>query len=367
MCYPETKAEAAPAASAGTEGQTEGKEKRVTLKAMAGLLDLSPSTLSIVLNQSPVARAIPQRTQDRIFELARRLGYQPNHTARSLKSRRSMAIGVLLPELGESSSAAVLSGLEARLSESDYFCLVASQASRVRPRDGSLARLQQRSVDGLILIAPTGSEMPRLPTVTVSGSRPLAGVTNIGLDHDRAAQLVLEHLVELGHRRIAFFKGPPTNSDAAERWRALESHAARLGLEISPERTAQVDDEPPERWAGFQQGFAMAERLLRRDVGFTALCAYDDATALGASRALRAAGLHVPRDVSVVGFDDVRDAELHQPGLTTVRRPLHEMGRLAARTMLRRLESESELPDAVTVAPELVIRASTDRPRRRAA
>ncbi|MGH9159393.1 MAG: LacI family DNA-binding transcriptional regulator, partial [Vicinamibacteraceae bacterium] len=216
-------------------------------------------------------------------------------------------------------------------------------------------------IEGLIAVdTPCNRPLP-VPVVAVSGHRHTAGVTNIVVNHERAAALALEHLYGLKHRRIAVIKGQAFSSDTAVRWRAIRLAARRLGLELDPSLTAQLEGDSPFPELGYQ----VTRRLLGNDHRFTALFAFNDVYAIGAVRALREAGLRVPEDVSVVGFDDIPSAAYQHPGLTTVRQPLREMGRLAAQVMLKRIESteEPEYPRLVSVDPELIVRGTTAQGR----
>jgi len=149
--------------------------------------------------------------------------------------------------------------------------------------------------------------------------------------------------------------GNPDSADAAQRWGAISEIAKDLGVPIRPELTVQLAGEE----SGPALGYPYAKMLLERKQPFTALFAYNDASAIGAIRAIREAGMRVPEDVSVVGFDDIQAAMFHSPSLTTVRQPLHQMGEIAAKVLLDRLEGKEDWPKQVAVKPELVIREST--------
>jgi LacI family transcriptional regulator len=346
-----------------TRGEGDLRKKRVTLKVLAEHLDLSPATVSIVLNDAPVAASIPRETKARIFAAAAALGYRPNHLARSLRRKRSFSVGVLVPEISEGYAAGVMSGVEHHLIEEGYFYLVASHRSRPDLVDEYLRNLDDRSVEGFILVAAQLPRPPRLPTVAVAGHKRLDGVTNVVLDHDHAARLALEHLAELGHERIAFFKGHPHSADTEDRWQAIVDAAGSLGLEVRPELTLQLAGNFTSGLfsaeEGYREGHAASRELLARGAEFTALFAFNDISAIGAMRAFRDAGLQVPLDVSIVGFDDIQSAAFQNPSLTTVRQPLREMGETAGRILLERLAGNDAFPDFVTVEPELMVRAST--------
>ena len=329
----------------------------VSLKELAAHLDLSPTSLSLVLNDSPRASSIPQETKARIFAAAKEFNYQPNFLARSLRAQRSYTLGVLVPELSEGYSAMVLSGIEDHLLEAGYFYLVASHR-----HDPELLRqyrklLFERCVEGLIAVDTPCEDGPPLPTVAVSRHDDVEGVTNIALDHNRAATVALEHLVELGHKQIAYIKGQVFSSDTEVRWQAIREAALRLDLLVRPSLVAQLEGNSPSP----ELGYVAARELLAAREPFTALFTFNDVSAVGAIRAFNEAGYGVPEDISVVGFDDVYSAAYQNPPLTTVRQPLRRMGTLAAETLLRRLAAGTgeEYPKLLTVVPDLIVRQST--------
>jgi LacI family transcriptional regulator len=337
---------------------------RVTLKQLAQHLGVSAATVSRVLNGSPLAEAIAPELKERVLAAARELRYRPHYMARSLRSRRSFSVGVLVPEISEPYAAEVISGIEAELLRQGYFYIVASHRRSTADRlPQHLASLESRRVEGFILVATPIEEAPHLPTVVVSGRTHLPGLTHVVIDHDRAAFLALSHLASLGHRRIAFFKGQPESSDTTDRWRAIESAAAKLGLEVRSELTVQLGAEGQEVFPAsdcYMEGYSYGQRLLARTRDFTALFAFNDVSAIGAMRAFQDVGLRIGVDVSVVGFDDIQSAAFHDPSLTTVRQPLRSMGELAGGVLLRRLQDQqAETAAFLTMEPTLVVRGST--------
>lgn len=342
-----------------------GSGQRVTLRSLAKHLELSPATVSVVLNRSPVADSIPQETKDRVFAAARELKYRPHYLARSLRGKRTFSVGVLVPEISEGYAAGVMSGVESHLIHEGYFYLMASHRSRPERVEEYLKHLEDRSVEGFLLVAAQIESVPNLPTVAVAGHKKVEGVTNVVIDHDRAAALALAHLAELGHRRIVFFKGPVSSADTQDRWQAIVSAAEGLGLEISPDLVHELVGSPSgeifSAEVGYHEGYSAGRKLISEALDFTALFAFNDISAIGAMRAFLDAGLSIPQDVSVVGFDDIESAAFHNPSLTTVRQPLKEMGEMAGKILLRRLAGDS-YPDFVTVEPKLMVRASTGPP-----
>jgi LacI family transcriptional regulator len=331
------------------------KPQVITLKAVAQHLGLTPGTVSAVLNDSPSARSIPQETKNRIRAAAKELNYRPNFFARTLRNKRTYTIGVIAEEIGDSYSSPIISGIEQYLRKRDYFFLTV-----VHRHDAALLSrysqlLSERGVEGIITVDTTVQEAPMLPTVAIAGHRKLKGVTNIVLDHERAAVLALNHLKDLHHQRIAFMKGNPISSDSMDRWDAICRVAAQLGICIDPDLTVQIDADDPTPMLGYP----FAKQLIARRKPFTAIFAYNDISAIGAIRALQENGLRVPQDISVLGFDDIPGAAFHSPSLTTVRQPLNRMGEVAAQTLLDRIEGKKEYPSEIAIEPELVVREST--------
>jgi len=333
------------------------RENQVTLKAVAEHLGLTPGTVSAVLNNSAASRSIPERTRNRIIEAARKLNYQPNFMARSLRVQRTYTIGVILEEIGDGYGSMIVSGIEECLREKNYFFLTVAHRHDANLLKTYSQLLLARGVEGFITVDTNHEEVPPLPTVAVAGHRALENVTNIVLDHREAAVLALKHLKGLGHQKIAFLKGQPESADSEVRWNTICEAAKELSIEISEDRVVQLRGtaSTPEL------GYPFAKELLGRRVPFTALFAYNDISAIGAMRAFEEAGLRVPQDVSVVGFDDIVSASFCIPSLTTVRQPLKKMGRIAAETLLARIEDTGKFSQEIAVEPELVARKSTAR------
>jgi len=327
---------------------------------VAESVGLSSAAVSRVLNGSPAAKSIPKATQERILAAARKLNYRPNLLARSLRRGRSHTVGVLVPEVSEGYATLVLAGLEQGLLQAGYFYYLISHHHRVELIEQSQTMLVERAVDGIIAIDTALQKHPPLPTVTISCPDQHEWVTNIMLNHRRAAELAIDHLTGLGHRRIALIKGQSFSSDTEPRWQAIQHAAARARLRLDPELIAQLEGDSPSH----EPGYFATQRLLASKAPFTALFTFNDVSAIGAIRALREAGLRVPQDVSIVGFDDVQSAAFQNPALTTVRQPLRTMGILAAEAIVRQIASPAERPPSrqVIVDPELVVRDSTCPP-----
>ena len=332
----------------------------VTLKAVAQHVGLTPGTVSSVLNDAPSARAIPQATKNRIHAAAKELNYRANFFARTLRNKRTYTIGVIVEEIGDSYSSSIVSGIEEYLRKRDYFFLTVVHRHNPELLSRYSQLLSERGVEGVITVDTTVQEAPSLPTVAIAGHKKVKGVTNIILDHYRAAFLALSHLKELSHERIAIIKGNPLSADSKDRFSAICQVAQELGIKIDPDLTVQIDiDESTP-----QLGYPFTKQLLARKKPFTALFAYNDLSAIGAIRALQEQGLRVPQDVSVMGFDDIAGAAFHTPSLTTVRQPLSRMGQVAAQSLVERIEGRKEYPSEIAIEPEFVVRESTGRARK---
>ncbi len=331
----------------------------ISLRTLGEYLNLSPATISLVLNNAPGVRSIPQETRDRVIEAAAKFDYRPSFFARSLRKRKTFTIGVLVPELSDSYAMQVLSGVEEHLIEEGYFYLTASHRRKPDLIEEYPRLFMDRSVEGFIFIDTALEKTPGvLPAVIVAGHRKIEGVTNVVLDQKRAAELALRHLYQLGHRRIAFMRGGSHSSDADDRWKCLMAVARDLKLEVPPELVVQLKL----RVSTPELGYEPAIELIHRGAEFTALLCYNDVAAIGAIRALMNHGVHVPTDVSVVGFDDIQSAAYHNPSLTTIRQPLYNMGITAARILLQRIGGHATFPDFVPIQPDLIIRESTSPP-----
>jgi DNA-binding LacI/PurR family transcriptional regulator len=331
----------------------------ISLRTLGEYLNLSPATISLVLNNAPGVRSIPQDTRNRVTEAAAKFDYRPSFYARSLRKRQTFTIGVLVPEMNDSYACQVLAGVEEHLIEEGYFYLTASHRRKPDLIEEYPQLLMDRSVEGFIVIDTVlEKSLNNMPVVVVAGHRKIEGVTNVVLDQRRAAELALRHLHQLGHRKIAFMRGGSHSSDADDRWNCLMTVARELKLAVPPELTVQLHL----RVSTPELGYEPTTELIQRGGDFSAIVCFNDIAAIGAIRALMNHGLQVPTDVSIVGFDDIQGAAFHNPSLTTIRQPLHQMGMVAARILLQRIRGQATFPDSVPIHPELVIRESTCPP-----
>lgn len=333
-------------------------DRPVSLKVLADYLGLCPATVSVVLNNVP-GRSIPSKTRERVRAAARKFDYHPSLIARSLRKQRSFTIGILVPELSDGYHTHVMGGIGDVLMREGYFYFSAHHRHKPDMIEEYPRILAARGAEGLITIDTALTHSLPMPVVSIAGHRKIPGITNVTLDHRRAAGLTLRHLHELGHRHIAFMRGQPFSSDSEERWRYLVEVAGELKLEIRPELTIQLERD----LTSPELGYPVVNQLLKNRRRFTALVSFNDMAAMGAIRALRDANLKVPEDVSIVGFDDISVAAYYTPRLTTIRQPLRTMGETAARILIQRIQGSKDYPDNVAVPPELIVRETTARAR----
>jgi DNA-binding LacI/PurR family transcriptional regulator len=347
---------------------TKGSEPtgHVNLRMLAEHLELSQTTVSLVLNNSPSAKSIPPETRKRVEEAAARLNYRPNYFARSLRKSRSMSVGVLAPDLSEGYFTRVMSGVVEELTAAHYFYFTACHDWKKELIEKYPRMLVERAVDGFLLLNTPADQIDvPVPVVAISAHSKAENVTNIVLDHHNAVELALSHLYSQGHRRIAFMRGPRAIPDSEYRWEAIQTVAREIGIKIDPTLAIRIDSDSWSMKAGYHPmapeiGYRPMQALLKKTRDFTAVFCFNDIAAIGAIRALTDAGRSVPGDVSVVGFDDIQSAEYSTPSLTTVRQPLSEMGKRGAQILLKRIANRGKAaPEDVMMTPELIVREST--------
>lgn len=347
------------------------KGRNVTLRDVARLSGFSSATVSIVLNEAPLARYIPEQTRKHIERAAKTLGYQPNLLARSLRNRRNHALGVVVFDLSDPFCTPILKGIENTVYQTSYLSILADAQSEWSRFERHLEVLLGQRVEGLIVIAnwiladiDLLADLGKRDTPTVIIGRELqrGEIHSVLVDNEAGGYLALQHLHSLGHRKIAFIRGPKMLEDSGRRWQGVRAFARSVKLQIDPRLVVELPDLRTPN-AGFDAGIRATEELLRRRRPFTAIMAFDDMTAMGCIRALTHEGIKVPEKCSVVGFDDVAPAALTVPALTTVRQPMEAMGELAVGMIVDRARAGPELPEWKAgirkMSPELVVREST--------
>jgi DNA-binding LacI/PurR family transcriptional regulator len=351
--------------------RAKGNASMVTIRDVAKESGFSSTTVSIVLNNAPLARYIPPVTKKRIERAAEKLGYRPNEFARSLRSKRSHTVGVMVFDMTDPYCTLVLRGIENTLYQASYLPILTDVHNERSRFERYLEMLLDRRVEGLVVLANwlfldinllADLEKSSIPTALIDCELKGDSMSSVIVDNELGGYVALEHLHSLGHRKIAFIRGPKTLADSAPRWRGIRNCAKACGLELDARLIVDLPDSR-DPLSSFEAGKKLTEALIKQKHPFTALLAFDDMTAFGAIRALSEAGLRVPEQCSVTGFDDVAASALCTPALTTVRQPMEAMGAGAVDIVLEGIKSVLEKREVIAhhrkLAPELVVREST--------
>ncbi len=350
------------------------KSGHVTLTDVARACGYSVSTVSIVLSEAPLSQNVAASTREQIRTTARKLGYHPDAFARSLRRRRSQTIGVLAYDLSDPFCIPIVRGIQLGLHPANYLPLLMDAETKRPLFDSYLQMILERRAEGVIVIASwifeetnllADIEKNNVPIIILGRDLTARKISSLLIDNEAGGALALNHLCQQGHREIAVIRGPKELFDSEPRWLGLRTTAARAGIKIDPRLVFQLPNLT-ESTSGFEGGLRLTRQLLRSGRHFTAVVAFDDLTALGVVRGLTDAGIRVPQDCSVVGFDDVPPAFVSTPALTTIRQPLKEMGLLAAQWALEAIDAREQCAQSPVhlskATPELVVRATTAPP-----
>jgi len=318
------------------------KSTHVTLADVARASGFSTSTVSIVLNDAPLSRYVAAKTKEHIRKKAAAMGYHPDALARSLSRRHSQTIGVLVFDISDPFCMSLLRGIERTLYPTPYLPIIMDADNRPEQFDRYLDMLIGRRVEGLVLVVnwlfaeidPLSKiEKNNIPITVVGRDLTTRSIRSVVVDNEVGGYAAIRHLYSLGHRRVATLRGPEGMDDSSRRWQGIRRFAAEVGLRLDPRLSFQIPAlmDPT---SGFDGGLRLTSELIASKLDFSAILAFDDLTALGAMRALWLAGRRVPDDCSVIGFDDVPQAALSSPAITTIRQPMLDMGSLAANLVL---------------------------------
>ncbi len=350
---------------------SKGNGSMVTIRDVAKESGFSSTTVSIVLNDAPLARYIPPVTKKRIERAAQKLGYRPNQFARSLRSKRSHTVGVMVFDMTDPYCTLVLRGIENTLYQASYLPILTDVHNERSRFERYLEMLLDRRIEGLVVLANwlfldinvlADLEKSSIPTALIACELKGDAMSSVTVDNEVGGYAALEHLHSLGHRKVAFIRGPKTLADSSPRWRGIRNCAKARGVELDARLIVDLPDSR-DPLSSFEAGQKLTADLLKEKRPFTALLAFDDMTAFGAIRALSQAGLRVPEQCSVMGFDDVALSALYTPPLTTIRQPMEAMGAAAVEIVLEGIKSVLEKREVAAhhrkMEPELVVRQST--------
>jgi LacI family transcriptional regulator len=331
----------------------------ITIKDVARLANVSVATVSRTMNGH---QHVAEPVRARVLEAARSLHYVPHHAARSLSSRRTHTIGVVLPDLHGEFFSELIRGIDTVARARGLHLLVSSYHGEPEEQRLAVQRMPGR-VDGLLIMSPylgTGSEdaadmLPgALPAVLMNCAERVIGAQVLNVDNYGGARAMTRHLLDSGHRRIAFIAGPDDNFDARERLRGYRDELRERCPQVAPRVLPGDFDEA----SGYRAGQALLQQGQRPDVAFAA----NDMMALGCLFAFTHAGLRVPEDIALAGFDDVPMARYVHPALTTMRVDIAGFGARAMRLLLATLEpraASADAPLATDIAPQLIVRATS--------
>lgn len=349
------------------------KSGHVTLLDIAEASGFSVSTVSIVLSEAPLSQNVTAATREQIRTIAQQLGYHPHAYARSLRRGSTQTIGILAFDLSDPFCMAIMQGIQEGLHPAGYLPLLMDAQTQRKLFDTYLSLILERRAEGVIVLASWVFEETNLladvrknnvPILIVGRDLTARGISSILVDNTAGGAMAARHLYELGHRQIAAIRGPQEMCDSQPRWEGIQRVAEETGLKLEPELLFELPGlaDPA---SGFEGGVRIAKQMLASGRPFTAVLAFDDLTALGVVRGLMEAGLRIPQDCSVMGFDDVLPAAVATPAITTIRQPLREMGLMAAERVLQAIGANAGgNPDArlYMSRPELVERMSTAAP-----
>ncbi|MBI4874189.1 MAG: LacI family DNA-binding transcriptional regulator [Acidobacteria bacterium] len=333
--------------------------KPVSIKDIARRANVSHSTVSRALQNSPL---VNRETADKIRRLARELDYRASAVARSLATSKTRSAGVVVTSIADPFAAGVVGGIEDAANQHGYSIVLANSHADPEREMAVVRSLEERRVDGVVVTASRVGAMyvpllarMRVPIVLLNNQHPSEFAHSVMIANLEASRDATRHLIQLGHRRIAYLGDRYGHQSDTERFGGYRQALDEADVPFQPELVVHGDGKP-------EGGMQAMERLLALAVPPTAVFCYNDMTALGALRRIRASGLRVPGDISLVGFDDLYIAEYTDPPLTTVRQPLGQMGRLAMEALIRLLEG-SPAGQSIRVPGELVIRESTAAPK----
>lgn len=337
-----------------TSGRTEGRRRTAVMADVAKLAGVSNQTVSRVINDSPQVR---DTTRERVLVAMQELDYHPNSAARTLVTGRSRTFGVVSFDTTLHGPASTLYAIERAAHDANYFITIVSLDALDRASVlSAVERLRMQGVDGILVIAPLRGivealvDVPRDGPLVAVEAGPAESVPVVAVDQFAGGVQATRHLLELGHPTVWHIAGPPDFLEADQRIDGWRTSLQAAGAEVPP---ALVGDWSP------RSGYELGQRLVREG-GVSAIFVANDQMALGVLRALHEAGYEIPRQVSVVGFDDIPEAQYFTPPLTTVRQDFGEVGRNSLRLMLEMMESDGARPPSpLMVAPELIIRSST--------
>lgn len=338
-----------------------------TLKEVAKKAGVSITTASKILNDKPFQIHISEETKKKVLEVAKELNYYPNIFARSLRTKKTGIVGVIVSDITDPYFGGIINGAEKILNENDYYFLLSSAQNSPQREELYLTKLRKSRVDGLLILGGTqrftNNEVKQLvrsgiPIVVVGRSAPHPDICSVTVDNFTGGFLATEHLIKLGHQDIVHIATTEPRVDGEERLNGYKSAMEKHGLKNKC--WIEKGDITAE------SGYKAMTNILRKGKRPTAVFAFNDISALGVMRAIRNQGLRIPENIAVVGFDDIPIAAHFDPPLTTVRQPQEEMGRRGAELLIRAIREREKGAERENIGLEakLITRKSSGSKRR---
>lgn len=329
----------------------------VTIRDVAKAAGVSATTVSRVFNHSDLVNT---ETQKHVRDVAAQMGYRPNATARSLSHGRTQAVGVILPAPHGEFFSEIIRGIDEVAQEAEHYLLISSIHYSVSESETALDALRDR-VDGLLVMTTHVKAQAAvledagidIPVVFMNSAMDGSRYDAFEIENEQGTRAATEHLIERGHERIGAILGPPDSHDVRERVKGYRAAMQAAGLDPDAQPVLQGD---------FTQdsGYAAGQQIATYDPLPDAFFVCNDYMAIGAMAALQEAGIRIPDDIAMAGFDDIPSARYTTPSLTTVRVPVYDLGRKAAQRLIEMIHtSGSDSPLHVTLPSELVVRSST--------
>jgi DNA-binding LacI/PurR family transcriptional regulator len=339
------------------EMDTNGKQKPVTRQDVADHAKVSVAVVSYVINNGP--RPVAAETRSRVEKSIKELGYYPNEFARNLRRQNSLTIGLVIPSLANMVYAEIAEGLDRICVANGYELLILDNHFDTKREERLIQLLRSKQVNGVV-IQPLQDAKPliqplqdaRIPVVLIQDDVP--NVHSISLSDYEGGLLATEHLLDLGHVRIAIIKAKPLKALSYQRFDGYQQALANYRVNFNPAYVVEVEHSEDH-----QSGYQAMRQLLSLDNPPSAVFAHNDVLALGAMHAVQEVGLTVPKDISIVGYDDISSAAYFSPPLTTVRLAKHELGREAGRIIFEHIQARKVSFQKVVLPVELIVRAST--------
>jgi LacI family transcriptional regulator len=333
-----------------------------TLRDVAAAAGVHPATASRALNPE-THLLVSDETARKVAEAADRLGYRPNPVARSLRTRRSLTVGVLIPDLNNPLFPPMVRGLEDRLAANGYVALLGNTDADDGREQMIFDQMRARQVDGYVMATATlhsqvlaEAAAADIPVVLMNRTAPDLPFPSVSVDSEQGARAAVMHLTKLGHTRIAYIAGPQDTSTGIARLQGYHAGIRASGLEADEALICHADGYT------VQEGVRCCAELLGRGARFTAIAAANDMVAVGCYAALDEAGLRCPDDISVIGFNDMPFVDRLRPPLSTIRFPHYQLGTEAAQLLMERISGTEKPVKVLFLAPELVVRRSTAAP-----